>query len=219
MSTAVVVAGGRSTRFGEADKAVADLAGTPMIRRVADRLAGVVDALVVNCREEQVSAVRAALDGYPLDTAFAVDDDPDEGPMAGIRTGLRAVEDEYAFVVACDMPFVEPDVVRYLFERATGRDGGEAGADGETRTRSYDAAVPRLDDEWFQTTHAVYRAAAMADACDAALERGERRVVAPLFELDYVVVDEPAIRARGSLDTFENVNTREEFAAAEERLA
>ncbi|WP_254546327.1 molybdenum cofactor guanylyltransferase [Halomarina pelagica] len=218
MPTAVVLAGGRSERFGESDKAVADLAGTPMIRRVADRLVGAVDALVINCREGQVSAVRAALDGYPLPVAFAVDETPDEGPMAGIRTGLRAVEDEYAFAVACDMPFVEPDVVRYLFERAAGR-ADEAGADGEARTRPYDAAVPRLDDEWFQTTHAVYRAAAMADACDAALERGERRIVAPLFELDYVVVDEPAIRARGSLDTFENVNTREEFAAAAERLA
>ena len=45
MGAGVIVAGGRSTRFGERDKAVADLAGTPMIRRVVDRIAGVTDEL------------------------------------------------------------------------------------------------------------------------------------------------------------------------------
>ncbi|MFC6836850.1 molybdenum cofactor guanylyltransferase [Halomarina ordinaria] len=202
MHTAVVLAGGRSTRFGPRDKAVADLAGTPMIRRVADRLVSVVDALVVNCREDQVDAIDAALDGFPLPVRFAVDETPDEGPMAGIGRGLRAVEGEYAFVVACDMPFVDPGIVAFLFERVV----------------DHDAAVPRLDDEWFQTTHAVYRADAMADACDAALARDDHKILAALFEVDYVVVDEPALRAHGSLDTFENVNTREELAAAEARL-
>ena len=50
MRSGVVVAGGRSTRFGAPDKAVADLGGTPMIRRVADRIAPAVEELVVNCR-------------------------------------------------------------------------------------------------------------------------------------------------------------------------
>lgn len=202
MRTGVVIAGGRSTRFGEADKAVADLAGTPMIRRVADRIEGVVDALVVNCRAEQVPTIREALAGYPRDVRFAEDDEPDSGPMAAIGTGLTAVAGEYAFVVACDMPLVDADLVEYLFERAAGRD----------------AAVPRLSDGWFQTTHAVYRAGQMADACADALARGERKIIEPLFELDYVVVDEPEIRAHGTLDSFENVNTREGFEAIAERL-
>lgn len=48
--------------------------------------------------------------------------------MAGIATSLNAADAEYAFVVACNMPFVD-----YLFERAQG----------------HDAAVPRPD-EWFK---------------------------------------------------------------------
>jgi molybdopterin-guanine dinucleotide biosynthesis protein A len=198
----VVIAGGRSTRFGEADKAVADLAGTPMIRRVADRIAGVADSLVVNCREDQVPAIRAAMSDYPLSVAYATDEDPDQGPTAGIRNGLRVVETEYAVVVACDMPFVDPDLVRYLFERATG----------------HDAAVPRLEDGWYQTTQAVYRADAMADACETALAAGERKVIAPLEHLDYVVVEENEVREHGSVESFENVNTPEEFEDAVERL-
>jgi len=199
--TCVVVAGGRSTRFGDSDKAVADLAGTPMLRRVVDRVAAVVDDLVINCRADQVDAVGEALAGAPFDPTFARDETPDLGPMAGIATGLRAAGGEYAFVVACDMPFVDPDLADYLFDRAAG----------------HDAAVPRPD-EWFQTTQAVYRADPMAAACEAALDRGERKIIEALFDLDYVVVDRDEIEARASLETFENLNTREEFAAAAERF-
>jgi len=201
MGAGVIVAGGRSTRFGDRDKAVADLAGTPMVRRVVDRIGTVVDELVVNCREDQIEAIEAALSEATLGPTFAPDERPDQGPMAGIATGLAAVDAEYALVVACDMPFVDPEFVAYLFERASG----------------HDAAVPRPD-EWFQTTQAVYRADPMVAACEDALERGEGRIVEPLFELDYVVVDRKEIEARTTLETFENLNTREEFEAAAERF-
>ncbi len=201
MRTCVVVAGGRSTRFGDSDKAVAELAGTPMVRRVVDRVADVVDDLVVNCRADQVDAIADALSHGPLDPTFARDETPDRGPMAGMATGLRAAEGAYALVVACDMPFVDPALVDYLFERAAG----------------HEAAVPRPD-EWFQTTQAVYRAEAMAAACEAALERDERKIIEALFDLDYVVVDREEIEARASLETFENLNTREEFEAAAGRF-
>ncbi|ELY77110.1 molybdenum cofactor guanylyltransferase [Natrinema gari] len=200
--TGVVLAGGHSTRFGEADKAVAELAGTPMVRRVVDRLEPVVDGIVVNCREEQVPAIEDALAGGP-DATVAVDPVPDRGPMAGTMTGLRAATGEYAAVVACDMPFVEPALVASLFERAAG----------------HEAAVPRLDDRWFQTTQAVYRVVPMIDACERALERGERKLAEPLLTLDYVVLDEDELREDAPLASFENINTRAEFEAASDRLA
>ena len=203
MAAGVIVAGGRSTRFGEADKATADLAGIPMVRRVADRLAPTVDALVVNCRDDQVAAIETALEGYPHEVKLAPDPEPDQGPMAGIRTGLAATQRDYAVVVACDMPFVARPLVEYLFERAAG----------------HDAAVPKLSDGWFQTTQAVYRSEAMVAACDRALEREDRRIVAAFDDLDLVVVDEDEVREYADLDTFQNLNTREEFDAAAERLA
>ena len=123
MGAGLIIAGGRSTRFGDRDKAVADLAGTPMIRRVADRIGRVVDELVVNCRVDQIDAIEAALAGADPAPAFAPDERPDEGPMAGIATGLAALNAEYALVVACDMPLVDPTFIEYLFERASGRRG------------------------------------------------------------------------------------------------
>ncbi|WIV67155.1 molybdenum cofactor guanylyltransferase [Natrialbaceae archaeon AArc-T1-2] len=198
MSTGVILAGGRSTRFGETDKVVAELAGVPMIRRVAKRLADAVDAVVINCRRDQCESIAAAMDGYPHDVGFAIDEEPDRGPMAGIYEGLRAVDSEYAVVVACDMPFVDPAFVQYLLERVAG----------------HEAAVPRLEDRWFQTTQAAYHADAMATACEDALDDGERKIIEPLFELDYVVLDEPDVREHATLETFRNVNTRGELERA-----
>lgn len=202
MTDAVILAGGRSTRFGDTDKAVAELAGRAMIRRVADRLVSTTDRVVVNCRADQAEAIDEAFVGYPRPVVVAEDPDPDEGPMAGIRTGLRAAESEYAFVIACDMPFVDPALVAHLFERAQGAD----------------AAIPKTGDGWFQPTHAVYRTEAMIDACERALAEGERRVIAPLEHLALVVIDETEVERVASLESFENLNTREEFERAASRF-
>lgn len=197
MCGGVILAGGRSTRFGEADKVVADLAGTPMVRRVADRLAGVVDEVVVNCRPDQTDAIESALAGFHGTVCFAEDAEIDRGPLAGIYTGLTALDAEYTAVVAADMPFVAPAFLTYLFDRAAG----------------HDAAIPRRDG-WFQTTQAVYRTAAMAEACARALARGDRRTTAPLSALEYVVVGEETVRTVATPETFTDLNTRAAFETA-----
>ncbi|SDX94057.1 molybdenum cofactor guanylyltransferase [Halobellus clavatus] len=201
MRAVLVIAGGRSTRFGDRDKAVAELDGTPMIRRVVDRVADVVDEVVINCRADQVDPISAALDDGSFDPTFAVDRETDGGPMAGIARGLEAIDAAYTLVVACDMPFVDPVFVDYLFERATDRE----------------AAIPRPD-EWFQTTQAVYRTEPMLAACRRALERDDHRIIAPVEDLDVVVIDDADIDRVSSLDTFENVNTQAELRQATERL-
>jgi len=220
VTTGAILAGGRSTRFGDRDKAVAPLGGVPMVRRVADRLAGdddpvppgadraaggdpVVDEIVISCRPDQRTAIEGALDGLSLPLRWAVDDEPDLGPVAGIRNACRTAGGAYVAVVACDMPFVDPTFLAGL----------AADADG------HDAAIARLDDRWLQTTQAVYRAEAMAAACERALDRGDRKVLAPLEELDRVVVDDAAIRERTTERTFTNVNTRAELSAAETAVA
>ena len=197
----VVLAGGYSTRFGEADKAVADLAGTPMIRRVVDRLETVVDDLVVNCRDDQLEAIRDALAGSDLEPRYATDPVPDRGPLQGIRVGLEATDREYAAVVACDMPFVDPTLLERLHNRARGRDG----------------AVVHLEDGWYQTTQAVYRADAMAEACAATLDSEDKRIVAALERIDVAEVGEDALEGVSDR-TFESIDTQEALAEAERRL-
>lgn len=201
MRSGVVVAGGFSTRFGEGDKTVAELAGTPLIRRVADRIADTVDDVVVNCRADQRSVIENAMAGFEPTIRYAVDERPDRGPAAGIRNGLAAASGEYAVVVACDMPFVDPELVTYLFDRAAGTDG----------------AVPRLDGHR-QPLQAVYRCEPMKRACSDALGRGESKILAVLSDLACAVVEQADVKRVTTARSFTNINTRAGLRAAERWL-
>lgn len=198
----VILSGGRSTRFGESDKAFAELDGDPMLFRVAKRLDSVTDELIVNCRADQRQRIEEIGERYPFDPTTAVDDEPDKGPLVGIETGLRATDADYVAVVACDMPFVDTDFLAYLFECAA----------------RCDAAVPRSDGGWYQTTQAVYRTEPMTHACERALANGERGIKAALQFLEYDVVEGRELDRRASDRTFENLNTRSEFVAVVDRL-
>ena len=164
-TSGVIVAGGRSVRMGEVEKTVVDVAGTPLIRRVADRLLAATDKLVVNCRPDQRAVIEDALDG--LVPTFAIDDPPDRGPVAGIKTGLAATTTEHAAVVASDMPFLDPGLITHLLERGDG----------------HDAAVPRPG-EWFEPLHAVYRSERVVSACERALEAENPKILEPLSRID-----------------------------------
>lgn len=61
----LVLAGGGSTRFGDADKLLAELDGTPLVRRVTDRLASRTDRLVVVARPGGQSTIRDLFAGSP----------------------------------------------------------------------------------------------------------------------------------------------------------
>lgn len=200
-TTGVIVAGGRSTRMGGRAKALLEIAGEPLVARVAERLDRATDRLIVNCRSDQREPIEAALSGSGFDPTFAIDPEPDQGPIAGIATGLRAVDSEYAVVVAVDIPFVDPDILSYLTDRVVG----------------HDAAVPRPS-EWFEPLHAVYRPGSMITACERALETADPRIIQPLSSLDVTVVDRRELLEHGSLDSFEGIDTPQDAEWAVERL-
>jgi molybdopterin-guanine dinucleotide biosynthesis protein A len=104
----VVLAGGRSTRMGDA-KASLPWAGATLLEHVVGVVGGAVDGPVV--------VVRAAGQPLPaLPRGVAVVEDPVEGlgPLQGLAAGLAAVagEADRAFVSAVDLPFLGPDLVR-----------------------------------------------------------------------------------------------------------
>lgn len=197
--TGVIIAGGRSVRFGGKDKTVADLNGKPLIRHTAERLLEATDDLVVNCRKDQRVVIGEALTG--LEPTFAIETKPDRGPVGGMAEGLDAAETDYAAVVAADMPLLDAGLFEYLFERAIG----------------HDAAVPRPGD-WFEPLHGVYRPEPMAEACREALMEEDHRIIEPLFSVDYVVVERNDLVDHGSLSSFESVDTPEDLAWASEQL-
>jgi molybdopterin-guanine dinucleotide biosynthesis protein A len=194
--TAVVLAGGYSTRFGDTDKALAEIDGRPMLARVVARVGAVVDSVVVSCRDDQRAAFAVGLDG--IDDApirFVTDPEPDGGPLVGIVSAFEAVDSQYAVVVACDMPFVDPAFIEFLFSQAGG----------------HDAVVPELDDGHRQPTQAVYRVDRTVAVADERLAAGNRSLRGLLDTLETVVIPAETVLDHTDQQSLTDINTRERF--------
>jgi molybdopterin-guanine dinucleotide biosynthesis protein A len=188
--TGVVQAGGRSTRMGGRPKGLLELGGRRIIERVLDAVAPVVDdVLIVTNTPELYSFLELPMVG---------DVYPDHGSLGGIFSGLAAARGEAAFVVACDMPFLHPEVARLVVARA-----GEA-----------DVVIPRVGGQ-LETMHAVYGKACLGPI-QARLAAGQLKIVGFFDSVRVVEIDEAEVaRHRAPAVAFMNVNTPEELARAQ----
>ncbi len=109
----VILAGGRSSRMGE-DKALLEIDGTPMIRRLADLLLGLTDDVVISAN----STERYAFLNLPV----VPDVFPDLGPMSGIHATMVRTSRPLLLALACDMPRIHPGLLRYVLDSSEGFD-------------------------------------------------------------------------------------------------
>ena len=130
----IVLAGGQSRRLGR-DKAVELVGGQPLIRRVIGRIVDVSDEVVVVVADEARGKVLALDDGHRI----ALDLYPGKGSLGGIFSGLCAARAEWSIVVACDMPFLNLDLLSFML----------------TLRKDADAVVPVLEGRP-EPTHAIY---------------------------------------------------------------
>ena len=190
--TGIVLAGGMSRRLGR-DKAVETIGGQSLISRVLDSLSHVAQELVVvvNNRERE--------DDLPLpdSVVVAVDTYPDTGSLGGIFTGLSASSNQWGFVVACDMPFLNLELLKYLLSQRGG----------------HDIVVPVIDHRP-EPTHAAY-----SKVCLPAIEtrlRANDLKIAKFFDdvrAKYVSQRNVEDLDPGGLSFF-NVNTEEDLTRA-----
>lgn len=186
-SVGVVLAGGQSRRFEGGDKALAELNDTSLVDRAVSAVDEATDAKpVVAVRDERGrEATRQVLETEPR---FVTDDEMHEGPVAGLAAAVRAVELPRVFVCGCDMPFVDPDVVRSLL-------GGLSGTE----------AVAPVDNGVLDPLHSALRRSAAVDALnDTSLGDG---VYDLLNCLDTETVEKKGAVRRSAI----NINTRAEL--------
>lgn len=117
-AVAIVLAGGRSRRFGPSSggKAVAELAGESLLGRVCRTLAVEVGRVIV------VAAPGQRLPLLPEAVDVVRDTAPGSGPLAGLRDGLRHAlvapppAARVAVIASCDVPLLRGGVVRMLLD-------------------------------------------------------------------------------------------------------
>jgi molybdopterin-guanine dinucleotide biosynthesis protein A len=151
-ATAIVLAGGRSTRMGR-DKTLLPVAGRPMIERVVSQLRPHFSQILI-------SADDAAKFQF-LGLEVVPDRIPGEGPMMAVASALERSENDINFVVACDIPVLPTDLLMRLLRDARG---------------NADVVVPVTAQSRYEPLFAVYRKR-VKPLLDRALDHGGRRIV------------------------------------------
>jgi molybdopterin-guanine dinucleotide biosynthesis protein A len=193
-TASAILAGGRSTRMGT-DKALLRLhpGGATVIETVASRLteAGLPPALIVT--DTPGRYVRLGIRGV-------TDVVPGAGALGGILTALTHSPEELTLIVACDMPLLNPALLRYI----------------ASLPFDADAFVPRWTAEdgspRVEPLHAVYSGRCL-EPIRARIAAGKLKVTDALADLDVRFIEETDLRRFDpTLSSFRNVNTPQEWA-------
>jgi molybdenum cofactor guanylyltransferase len=185
----VIQAGGRSVRMGGRPKALIEVGRRSIIERVLAALAPAVDEVLVVTNTPELYAFL----GLPM----VGDVYPDHGSLGGIYSGLKAAAGQAALTVACDMPFLHPEIVKLVAERA-----GEG-----------DVVIPRVGRQ-LETMHAAYGKACLPHI-EARLEAGRLKIVDFFDKVRVVEIAEADVaRFRDPQIAFMNVNAPDELERA-----
>ncbi|MPS49815.1 molybdenum cofactor guanylyltransferase MobA [Methylobacillus sp.] len=187
--TGIVLAGGKGTRMGGANKGLLEFHGRPMVAHVLHRLAPQVDELLINANRE-IERYRQM--GYPVIqdeiSGFA-------GPLAGLHAGMQHAQHPYILTVPCDSPLLPSNLAKRLINALIERDA--------------DIAIAKTGTQ----AHPVFSLCrkALLPKLELFLERGERKMTEWIAELDSIEVS-----FTDQAPAFTNINTPEELRILEQ---
>jgi molybdopterin-guanine dinucleotide biosynthesis protein A len=167
-------------------KAFLSVAGMPMIEHVLRALRKSVERVII---------VTNSPEAYVSYGALVITDACDKrGPLTGIYSGLLRSQDDFNVVVACDMPFLNSELLTYMASLA-----------GE-----YDVVLPKIGD-FTEPLHAVYRRS-LLPVIENHLNGEQRRIQSMFAGLRVRHVTETEIERFDPLRrSFINLNTPEEY--------
>jgi molybdopterin-guanine dinucleotide biosynthesis protein A len=134
--TGVILAGGQGRRMGGVDKGLALYVGRPLIEWVITALRPQVDALLINANR---NLERYARYGVPVIADLAPGF---QGPLAGIRSAMRAARTPWIVTLPCDGPYPAPDLVERLVLALSAADAELAVASDGVRNQPVYALLP-----------------------------------------------------------------------------
>ena len=191
-----ILVGGYGSRMGGIDKAALELNGKPLLDHVLDAISPFAAETFVVANDDRLVG----------DSRFTVlhDPEPHAGVLPAMLTALNAVSSPLMLLLACDMPFVNRDVVRLLRDYAA----------------RYDAVMPYVQ-SFPQAMHAIYRVAPCREAVRNLLEdeNGGRRMISFLDDVNAIRIPEDEIRKLDpEIRSFFNVNTPYDLEAARQLM-
>ncbi len=187
--SAVILVGGEARRANGREKYFFVYEGQTFIERLIGTLGQVVDEIILVAKDPAQCRRFDHLDGVRCITDIR----PGIGPIGGLHAGTQAARGEFLFVSACDMPCINADVVRYLFDVI---------GDG-------DAAIPSWNYDMIEPLHAVYRRPVLLAYLEDHVSYSLRPMIRSI-NTRYVPVEDLR-RYDPRLKTFTNINKLEDL--------
>lgn len=189
MVTSIILAGGEGSRIRR-NKALELIGDRSSIQRVVERVAIVSDQILIVGSPVQFSFLSS------YDVEYRADLHPGKGPLGGIYTGLASSKSLYTLVVACDMPFLNVALLRYMMKLSPG----------------FDAVIPKVGR--IQPLHAVYCKSCL-DGIRRRLENNQLGVTYFLKTVNVRYIDQiECQRFDPQLLSFFNVNSQADLVQA-----
>ena len=176
----IVLAGGQSSRLGM-DKSFVNVNGQSLIEQIVAKLARLSDDVIIVANSPEKY--------HHLEVRVVGDIYPGKGALGGIYSGLKSAANTHSLVVACDMPFLDLNLLRYMILLA----------------RGHDVVIPRVRG-LPEPLHAIYSKSCL-EPIDRLLARGGLKIIDffPEVRVRYVEEDEVDIFDPQHLSFF-NVN-------------
>jgi len=189
--TSIILAGGKNLRLGSS-KALEIIGGKSLIERIVERVKLVsTRTLIVTSPGQPALPVAGEVE-------VVVDLYPGKGPLGGIYTGLLASPSSHSIAVACDMPFLNIELLRYMIELS----------------RDFDAVVPRSGEGRVEPLHAIYSKGCL-DNMKTQLEHNQLRIARFLNTVRVRYVEKAECqRFDPQLLTFFNINCQSDLDRA-----
>lgn len=179
-ASGIILAGGRSSRM-KFNKAFAEIGGRPVIEIIIEKFARLFDETFIISNEPELFD--------QLGVAVYTDVYPRMGPVSGIHSGLYHARYDRTFVLGCDVPFMNMDLVAYMLSILD----------------DYDSVVPEID-AYLQPLAAVYSRKCLP-ILQACLETNRVKLIRIFEELNALVLTRHELEKYGIVEEiFLNVN-------------
>jgi molybdopterin-guanine dinucleotide biosynthesis protein A len=191
---AAILSGGLNARMQGQNKAFLEVGGDFILNRMIKSLRICFDDILLVTRQPELYTehpVRVVEDIYASHSS-----------LSGIHAGLVNAKTEYVFVVPCDTPFLQPDLILLLLDEIK---------------PSRDVVVPYYDDH-FQPLCAIYAKRCLS-AIEAQLDREEYKIINLFSQMNVKTVSDAQLKkADPQMRSFYNVNTPAAYKACRDLI-
>lgn len=131
--TGVILAGGKSSRMGQ-NKSLLKIGNKTIIELIVESISPIFNEIIIvtNSKDEynMLKDVKIVPDAFIKN---------ETNSLIGLYTGILEAKNDYAFVVPCDMPFINRKLIEYMMNN----------------TDNNDIIVPYINGH-YQSLHAIY---------------------------------------------------------------